>query len=260
MPPEPTLTRLQAPAATRQSLIVAHLHIHDLRLATTHLAALTILGLLLILLSRDGRIDFALERMFFDDRSATFPLRDLPLLATYGHTWLKNAVTLAWIACMPLAIASLWSQTLRGWRTALFRFVLFAGVAALIVQTLKGGSAHSCPWDLVQFGGTAYWFPLLQSIDKLAGAGQCWPGGHASAGFALMAGWFAARKTHPRTARIALVLSLFLGGLMGWIQTVRGAHFLTHNLWSLWIVWAVCLAMDIIWHIAATFLPHHRQR
>jgi membrane-associated PAP2 superfamily phosphatase len=27
---------------------------------------------------------------------------------------------------------------------------------------------------------------------------------------------------------------------MSLVQVIRGAHFLSHNLWSLWIVWAVC--------------------
>jgi len=28
---------------------------------------------------------------------------------------------------------------------------------------------------------------------------------------------------------------------MGWVQQMRGAHFLSHTLWSLWVSWAVVL-------------------
>jgi len=28
---------------------------------------------------------------------------------------------------------------------------------------------------------------------------------------------------------------MLLGAALGWIQQMRGAHFLTHTLWSMWI-------------------------
>ncbi|WP_293776126.1 phosphatase PAP2 family protein [uncultured Oxalicibacterium sp.] len=222
--------------------------------------ALVIAAIALILLSRDGRLDFYLARLAFDLPSGTFPLRDVPLLAVYGHAWLKNLTTLAWLLCMPIALASVWLRHLHGWRTALFKFILYAGMAAWAIQSLKAASPHACPWDLAEFGGSASWFPLLDNVSLSADGGHCWPGGHASAGFALVAGWFAARDTHPRIAAIMLWLGLAMGSLMGTIQMLRGAHFLTHNLWSLWIVWAVCLGMEMLWQLSTYALQAFRKR
>lgn len=39
----------------------------------------------------------------------------------------------------------------------------------------------------------------------------------------------------------ALVFFLFLGFGVGWMQQLRGAHFLTHTLWSVWISLATLL-------------------
>ncbi len=57
---------------------------------------------------------------------------------------------------------------------------------------------------------------------------------------ALCVYWLPAR---PGAARRAALLALLLGGLVGWMQQLRGAHFLTHTLWSIWIACAVVLAI-----------------
>jgi len=247
MPPDASLTLPAEQTATS----VRHFATseYDLRrFASWHLLGLLIFGLLLTLLSRDGRIDFFLEELFFDRASGVFPLRELPLLAVYGHAWLKNVTTLIWLLCMPLALASLRITALRPWRDTLFKFVLYAGLAAMVVQWTKGASAHACPWDLVQFGGSAEWFPLFGS-GNASHPGQCWPGGHASGGFAFIAAFFAARLDHRRVARMGLWMGIGLGSMMGVFQMVRGAHFLSHNAWSLWIVWAVCFIVDLGWQL-----------
>ncbi|WP_188395853.1 phosphatase PAP2 family protein [Oxalicibacterium flavum] len=223
------------------------------RSVTFQILSLAISGLFLVWLSRDGRLDFFLARLFFDSSTASFPLRDTPLLSIYGHTWLKNMVNAIWLASIGLAMASLRNVKLQAWRAPLWRFVLFAGSAALLIQQLKAHSAHACPWSLVQFGGDATWFPLFDTtaVDE---SGNCWPGGHASAGYVLIAAWFAARDRYTVLARGALAGGLILGSLMGLIQMMRGAHFLTHNLWTLWLVWSTCFALDLLYRIGAMLL------
>ncbi len=210
-------------------------------------------GLFLVWLSRDGRLDFLLARVFYDSSTASFPLRDAPLLSVYGHTWLKNIVNAIWLTSIGLAIASLCNAKLQAWRAPLWRFVLFASSAALLIQQLKAHSAHACPWALSQFGGDATWFPLFNTtaVDEL---GKCWPGGHASAGYVLIAAWFATRDRHASLARGALAGGLILGSLMGLTQMMRGAHFLTHNLWTLWLVWSTCFTLDLLCRIGEILL------
>ncbi|UUZ57577.1 hypothetical protein LP419_13670 [Massilia sp. H-1] len=35
--------------------------------------------------------------------------------------------------------------------------------------------------------------------------------------------------------------------MIGWIQQLRGAHFLTHTLWSMWIA---CALVITVWRVA----------
>src|SRR3569833_1864889 len=107
------------------------------------------------------------------------------------------------------------------------------------------------------YGGHDAWFPLFDHVSAAVELGRCWPGGHASGGFAIIAGYFALHTQQPRWAHHILVLSLALGAIMGDVQMVRGAHFLSHNLWTLWFVWATCFVIDAALQLGA-FVWRHR--
>lgn len=219
------------------------------RFAWINVIGLLLSGLLFTWLSRDGSVDFWAAHLFFDTATQQFPLRIARGLDFWGHTVLKAITVWAWALCIVLAIASNWLALLRPWRRALTVFVVMAGCAAFVVQTLKGASGHSCPWDINTFGGQGIWFPLFESVDKVIGPGRCWPGGHASGGFAIIAGYFAFRESRRQLARWVLAIGMTLGVIMSLVQMARGAHFLSHNLWSLWLVWATCFVIDLVLHL-----------
>ena len=219
------------------------------RFALINLIGLLLSGLLFTWMSRNGAVDFWAANLFFDSATQQFPLRISHGLDFWGHTVLKAITVWAWALCIVLAIASNWLALLRPWRRVLTVFVVMAGAAAFVVQTLKGASVHSCPWDINTFGGHAMWFPLFETINNVSGPGRCWPGGHASGGFAIIAGYFALRESKRQLARWALVIGMALGIVMSLVQMVRGAHFLTHNLWSVWLVWATCFVIDFLLHL-----------
>jgi membrane-associated PAP2 superfamily phosphatase len=208
---------------------------------------LAVMGACLLWLSRDGGLDFSVARAFAEAGNGGFPLRNEALLARGGHIGLRWLALSIWLSAVALAVASGPVAALRPWRSSLIFFSVAAIVSAAAVTALKTLSAHSCPWDLDVFGGTAHWFPLLGRPDAAAGPGHCWPGGHASGGFALLAGYFALRDSHRAFARVVLALALALGLLMSFVQIARGAHFLTHNLWSLWIAWLASFAGYLAW-------------
>jgi len=219
------------------------------RFAALNLIGLLLCSLLFTWIARDGALDFRLAQLFFDPVSNSFPLRISDALDFWGHTILKLFTVWILVIAAVVLVVSNWVDALKPWRRALFLFVLMAGCAAFVVQTLKGVSVHSCPWDINTFGGTAQWFPLFGPIGAMSGSGLCWPGGHASGGFAVMAGYFALRDSKPKLARAILWFSLGMGAVMSLVQMARGAHFLSHNLWSMWLVWATCFVIDALMRI-----------
>ncbi|WP_217450787.1 phosphatase PAP2 family protein [Vogesella oryzae] len=201
-------------------------------------------GLLLLLwLERFPALDFRLQALFFDPASGHFPLQDARWLDLLNHRLAKYLIVAAGVVLGWL-----------GWRRRDPRQLLAVAVmllATALVSWLKHRSAHSCPWDLQAFGGQGAWFGLFDSVPADAGPGRCFPGGHASAGFSLLALGYWLRPTRAALARQLFWLGGIAGMLMGLGQMVRGAHFLSHNLWSGWWVWLVCCALfagyDLLW-------------
>lgn len=221
----------------------------DTRFAAKNLLLLMVTGFFLVLLSRSGAADFAISGIFFDSSTGTFPLRDMPAFAVAGHTGLRWLALLIWCCSVVIAVAGIWVMPLREWRSPLIFFCVTVALTTLLAALLKTASAHSCPWDLQDFGGAARWFPLFDTPAFGSGPGRCWPGAHAAGGFSLIAGYFAFRRNHRVIARTALVFALSLGALMSFVQVARGAHFLSHCLWSLWIAWLCSLACFSIWRL-----------
>jgi membrane-associated PAP2 superfamily phosphatase len=118
--------------------------------------------------------------------------------------------------------------------------------AALAVSLLKKASLTSCPWDLAEFGGIARYASHWSRIAD-GGAGQCFPAGHASSGFAFVGGYIAFREVDLVLARRWLATALAAGLALGLAQQWRGAHFMSHTLWTAVVCWLVACGVDAAW-------------
>lgn len=119
-------------------------------------------------------------------------------------------------------------------------------LGALAVSILKTGSQTSCPWELTEFGGLAH-YASHWTLRPDGGAGHCFPAGHASSGFTFLGGYFAFRQADRRAARLWLAAALAGGLLLGLAQQWRGAHFMSHTLWSAAVCWGVACAVQVMW-------------
>lgn len=180
-----------------------------------------------------------------------FALRDHWLLEGVLH---QGARALAGGLVLWLALGLRWPLgVLRRLKPARRAWLLAATLGGmLLVSALKRGSLTSCPWDLQAFGGLARHVSHWDWRQADGGPGHCFPAGHASAGFAWVAGWFAFRDRHPRVARAWLAAALLAGAATGVAQQLRGAHFASHTLWTAWICWTWAWACS-----AALPLPEH---
>ena len=122
---------------------------------------------------------------------------------------------------------------------------VLASVAA--VSLIKNGSHSSCPWDLEEFGGVARYVSHWNWGIADGGPGRCFPAGHASAAFAFAGGWFVLRHAMPRIARRWLAAAVVMGFVLGLAQQWRGAHYMSHTLWTAWLCWTLGMVIDIAW-------------
>ncbi len=203
------------------------------------------LALLVALLAAEMTgIDHAVSRWFYDTGTQTFPLRQNFLFDTILHHWTKYAVILT-TSVIVAAFALTWLlPALRHWRQRLLFLALAMSLAPLSVTALKQLTDRPCPWDLVDFGGSAPYTHLFETREQPHARGLCFPAGHASTGFALMAFFFAAyRSRRNRLAHGLLIAGLSAGLILGFGRIAQGAHFLSHVLWSGLVCWLVMVGL-----------------
>ncbi len=209
-----------------------------------------------LLIGEPSQLDFALSRLFYEP-SAGFVGRHSWLLEDFLHDRVKQLVILIGVLAIAGFLLSLLPTRLARWRRPLGYLVLALGLSTSIVSPLKTLTGVHCPWSLSEFGGTETFTPLLAERAPTLKPGRCWPGGHASAGFSLLALYFVLRDRRPRLAHIALGVALALGTLMSAGRVMQGAHFASHNLWTLLFDWTICLACYrlLLYRRAATPAP-----
>lgn len=184
----------------------------------------------------------------------SFPARENWWLTEIAHRAVKNVIIALCVVLFIQFIGSFYRADWRHYRWPAGYVLLSALGTTTLVGLLKSQSEHACPWSLTQVQQHH-----LVWLEHLSKAGHCFPGGHASAGFALIALFFAYRQTRPNRAWLYLLAALVLGFAMGWGQMMRGAHFLSHNLWTLWVAWAVNLGLCAILY-ALAMLHQRRQK
>ncbi|WP_082580188.1 phosphatase PAP2 family protein [Pelomonas sp. Root1444] len=186
-------------------------------------------GLLLVVAWDASGLDMAFARCF--GNAAGFAAREAFWSRDLLHGGLRNLWIAVWLG---LALDAWRRQpAARGPSRRARRQALIAGLLLLVVvPALKSLSHSSCPWSLQDFGGSAPWVSHWDWTRGDGGPGHCFPSGHTAgaAAFAPFA-WIWGRRAW---ALVALSI-----GLASLAQLARGAHFLSHVLWAVW----VCVAL-----------------
>ena len=186
-------------------------------------------------------LDLAAARWF--GTPTGFPWRNSHALILWMHEVPRFA---SWLLILALIAGIRWPLGIlrRLDRLARVQLALTVVSSVVAVSLIKTHSATSCPWDLQAFGGVARHVSHWAWGADDGGPGKCFPAGHASAAFAYLGGWFAFRRSSPRLAWRWLAVAAAAGVALGWGQQLRGAHYLSHTLWTAWLCWSVGLLID----------------
>lgn len=206
--------------------------------------------ILLVVYQKTG-LDQLLIAPYFDAVAKSFPLKHQYFLEEIMHVGLRNCMILVAVVTLALSLAGNKIAPFRASVGAYSRQLLWVFVGMMLatsaISILKSFSIHGCPNDLIMYGGNLPYLKLFEALPKGVEAGHCFPAGHASGGFALLAFYYAFRDSNPKFAVAMLGIALVLGFAMGWTQIMRGEHFLSHNLWTAWVVWLVLLIQHLLW-------------
>lgn len=222
-------------------------HMGDLSPAR-RLGLATWVTLLCLLASDFSGADMGIMQILADSNG--FKLRDNWWLETILHTRAKQ---LAIVFYLVLVVMVWWPSKVLRQRSRWQRSEIVVGItlALITISTLKSLSLTSCPWELQAFGGQATHVSHWLYLTADGGSGRCFPGGHVSSAFAFLAlalPWLASDSASQRqTGLRILLIVLGTGLLLGITQTLRGAHFPSHTLWTGFICWSVVLTNHFIW-------------
>lgn len=200
---------------------------------------------LIIWLGTCTDVDLLLADAAYDGHLTDFPLRHWWWSEMFSHILLKRGLVILGLIFIGVAVWDLarpgrWSS-LR--RVQLRVVALCALLIPLLTATLKWASSSHCPWDLERYGGSEPYLRLLDVLPAGIEPGHCLPAGHASSALWLISIAVFFLPGRPRAAAGAYLVFLAAGMGLGWLQQLRGAHFLTHTLWSAWIACVVFHAL-----------------
>lgn len=200
-------------------------------------AALAVSGLMAAL-----QVDFWWADRLFAAQGHAWNLRSHPLTEGLLHKGGKDASAILWLLVVAGMAWSCIDVRRAHWRRPLAYLVSVTVLAALLVAGIKSVSGMDCPWDLARYGGDRAFVGLFESRPTTMPPASCFPAGQASAGYAWVTLYFFFLVTRPRLRWAGLALALLAGTTLGFGQQLRGAHFVSHDLWTLVVCWLVALS------------------
>ena len=209
----------------------------------THLA-IPLAGFALIILAVTWfQLDLKIADTVFELQGGRWALKSHFITSTLLHRWARNLLVLVAVATLVTALSASWIASLKPYRRGLWYLLSVMALGPSLVNLLKVTTHVDCPWDLVFYGGDAPYVPLFAQHPGTFPYGSCFPSAHASGGYSLVALYFLSRHYRPAWRWMALLIGLLFGLVYGIAQQLRGAHFLSHDLWALAICWLVALLL-----------------
>lgn len=190
-----------------------------------------------------GNGDQWLADQLFRLEGGQWALKDAWLTSHVIHRGGKKLSVLASIITLAALLRACFSTQRRNIRRPLLYLLLAVALSTGLVSLLKLTTHMDCPWDLSRYGGLRPFVGLFDPRPADMASAACFPGGHSSAGYAWVALYFFALLLKPAWRWPALIVPLLLGATFGLGQQLRGAHFLSHDLWSLGISWLVAVSL-----------------
>lgn len=181
--------------------------------------------------------DLWLGDLLFRLEGNAWALEDSWVTNQLVHDQGRNLVGLVLVALLAAIALSYLRPTLSPYRKGLYHVLCSALITVAIVNVMKETTGVDCPWDLSRYGGEQAYVSLFGQIPEGQEAGRCFPAGHASGAFCWFGLFFLARLYRPQWRFPILAGVIVVGLVFGIAQQLRGAHFISHDVWTVYISW-----------------------
>lgn len=204
------------------------------------LLALALISTCIVLLNIDQR----LADYFYALQGGKWQWKNLWLTETLLHKGGRSLSIGLAVAVLVYLLVSACRISSEKTKPLAYLFFAIAG-SSLLVSLFKSALGVSCPWEFSRYGGALAYSNLVEQIFLRNGEG-CFPAGHASAGYAWIALYFFGLSLQSQWRWLGLAAALTAGIIFGVAQQVRGAHFISHDIWTLAVCWFFSLALYLL--------------
>ncbi len=212
---------------------------------TKSLLIFTAIFLVIFLIFEFSPTDIIIQDAFYDfankhwivDRDSWWP-------RFFFYNGIKVVIAAAGLSFLAFFIYSFKNPRFLQWRMKFLYLFLCLAIIPATISSMKSVTNTYCPWDITRYGGDQPYVKAIESYPQgftQKSKAECFPSGHASGGFALFALCFIARKR--KTFLVFMLLALAFGWTMGLYQMLKGAHYLTHNLATMFLSWIMCMTI-----------------
>lgn len=185
--------------------------------------------------------DLTITDMIYSDQDNQWQLKKHWFFEDVIHKGGRKLAALMLVTCLLALILSYYHSSLHRYRRGLIYLNSTVIISLLVIALLKATTHIACPWDFQRYGGDQIFMPIYKSLFRGSG-GNCFPAGHSSAGYSWIAVYFFCRYYGSRWQWPTLCAAIVMGMSFGVSQQIRGAHFLSHDLWTLNLCWYISLA------------------
>ena len=189
--------------------------------------------------------DIMVQNYFYNFETKSWLIdKDEPILKFFLYDGLKKGLIIFGVFILILLIFFRKKEFVKEYKKGLIILLLSSIFVPTIVGSLKAITNTPCPCNIEHFGGE---YPDIKVLDKYPedfiqkSKAKCWPAGHASGGFALMALFFFFKN--PRNQFFGLIGAITLGWSMGTYKMLLGDHFLSHTIITMILAWIIILTI-----------------
>lgn len=202
----------------------------------------TISLIAVILLFNFTNLDMTIQHYFYDFETKNWilsekePIANLIFYSGFKKLFISFSIILL-IVLLFINKISILKEYKKGLIILLLSMIFVSSLAIL-----KNITNMPCPFNTIEFGGKYPEVKLFESYPqdntppKIL---KCYPAGHATMGFSLMALYFLFKT--QKNKNLGLIIGITTGILTGGYKMLIGDHFLSHTLVTMILAWLIIL-------------------
>lgn len=188
-------------------------------------------------------LDVFVQNFFYNFETKSWIIdKNEPILKFFFYDGIKILLIVFGVAILFSLIFLKRNRLIQEYKKGLI-IVLLSGIfVPLIIGSLKAITNTPCPCNIVHFNGSYPENKVFEHYPKdfvQKSKVKCWPAGHASGGFALMALFFLFKTA--KNQKRALIGALIIGWSIGTYKMLLGDHFLSHTIITMILSWLIIL-------------------